>query len=238
MKPLICYENLRNFAYSNDAIISGNIRGIVVDFKGLGNMEMVDGQNHRGAMFAGKGILYVMPYNNPWNWMNAQAVSFTDEIIDVLKAKYASDDVDVVASGGSMGGLCALMYSKYSKHKVAACVANCPVCDLPFHFTERPDLPRTLYSALWYSDADDMETALAERSPLHQASAMPDIPYTIFHCDADEAVNIHSHSEKFVEEMRRRGRNVEFRIVKDRGHCDLDDISLKMYDDAIISVLT
>jgi len=32
MKKVITYETLRNFAYSNDRLIMGKIRGIVVEF--------------------------------------------------------------------------------------------------------------------------------------------------------------------------------------------------------------
>ena len=46
-----------------------------------------------------------------------------------------------------MGGLCALVWPRYTKRRVVAVAANCPVCDLPFHYTERPDLPRTLRAA-------------------------------------------------------------------------------------------
>ena len=58
------------------------------------------------------------------------------------------ENIPVVSTGGSMGGQSALVYCAYSKRTPVACVANCPVCDTVFHFTERPDLPRTLYSAV------------------------------------------------------------------------------------------
>ena len=230
---IITYENIRNFAYTNDAIICGDIKGIVVDFKGLGNQDMVDGQDLRGEMLAEKGIIYVIPYNNPWNWMNAQAVMYTDELLDVLMAHYGiGNDVPIVACGGSMGGLCALMYTKYAKITPVACVANCPVCDLVFHYTERPDLPRTLYSAFAMSAAATIEEAMAERSPMHQVDSMPDVKYTVFHCDVDEAVNIHSHSEKFVAKMAEK-HDITYRIVPGRGHCDLDDENRALYNATI-----
>lgn len=237
MRKIMTYETLRFFTYSNDELISGEIRGIVLDFKGLGSALMVDGQCERGEMFAQKGIVYLMPYNNPWNWMNAQAVEYTGEILDVIKARYSlSDDVPVVASGGSMGGLCALMYTRYANVTPVACVANCPVCDLVFHYTERPDLPRTLYSALWASGEESIDAALASRSPLHQIDKMPRTKYVIFHCTADEAVNIDSHSEKFVSAMRAE-HDITYVRVPGRGHCDLDETARSAYDAAIISAI-
>ena len=35
---------------------------------------------------ADKGIACLIPYLNPWNWMNRQAVAYTDELIAVLCA--------------------------------------------------------------------------------------------------------------------------------------------------------
>ena len=40
MEKIINYENLRNFAYSNDKICEGEIKGIVLQFFGLGGKEM------------------------------------------------------------------------------------------------------------------------------------------------------------------------------------------------------
>ena len=149
MEKIITYETLRNFAYVNDGICGRPIRGIVLFF-GLNGRDMYSDDTPDGQYFARLGILYVVPYNNPWAWMNRQAVSYTDEILDVLFAQYdLPGDLPVVSTGGSMGGLSALVYTKYARRTPVACVANCPVCDLPYHFTERPDLPRTLYSAFW-----------------------------------------------------------------------------------------
>ena len=86
MEKLITYENLRNFAYCNAGICEGKIKGIVLDFMGLGFASMFDEDTELGIFYAQKGILYVLPYNNPWSWMNRQAVAYTDEIIDAEQA--------------------------------------------------------------------------------------------------------------------------------------------------------
>ena len=57
------------------------------------------------------------------------------------------------------------------------------MCDLPFHYTERPDLPRTLRAAC--AAEPDFEAALRSRSPLHLAPELPDVPYAVFHGTAD-----------------------------------------------------
>ena len=195
MKKIITYENLRSFAYSNDRLITGEIKGIVLNFFGLGGMTMYNSDPGDAIELAEKGVIYVVPYYDPWCWMNRQAVEYTDEIISVLCEKYGLDSsVKVVSTGGSMGGLSALVYCAYAKITPCACVANCPVCDLLYHFTERPDLPRTLYSAFYLYEGD-MDTALRSCSPLHLVDKMPRIPYTIFHCSGDMAVNLENHSE-------------------------------------------
>ena len=220
MNNIITFDNLRDFAYVNDRICSRPIRGIVLSFFGLNGRDMYAEDTPDGQYFAERGILYVVPYNNPWAWMNRQAVSYTDEILDVLFTQYdLPDALPVVSTGGSMGGLSALVYTMYAKRTPVACVANCPVCDLPYHFTERPDLPRTLYSAFWNYEGT-MDEALRSASPLHLAERMPDAAYTLFHCTADKAVNKKMHSDRFVAEMKKHHR-ISYIEVPDHGHCDL-----------------
>lgn len=222
MEKLIRYENLRSFAYSNDRICE-RIKGIVISFFGLSNETMYNSDTPEGIFFASHGILYVVPYNNPWAWMNRQAVDYTDEIIDTLAAKYSlPDNIPVVSTGASMGGMSSLVYAKYAKRTPVACVSNCPVCNMVYHFGERPDLPRTILSAYWNYEGK-IEDVLKTVSPIHLAPEMPRIPYHIFHCTEDDAVNLHRHSEMFVSLMRDLGHSVTFDIVEGRRHCDLTD---------------
>lgn len=229
MEKIINYENLRNFAYVNDKIIDGKIKGIVLDFFGLGCQAMYWDETDFGKYLAERNILFVVPYNNPWAWMNKQAVSYTDEILDVLFEKYSLDEnTSIVSSGGSMGGLSALVYTKYAKRTPVACITNCPVCDLVFHFTERVDLPRTLYSA-FYNEEGNLDEVLAKSSPYHLAGEMPNVKYHLFHCDKDGAVNIDKHSRVFVEKMKEYGKDIGFTVVCDRDHCDLTPKALEEY---------
>ena len=221
MEKIITYENLRNFAYSNDKICKKPIRGIVVYFFGLGHMTMFNEDHDEAQYYGERGILYVVPYKNPWAWMNRQAVDFTDEIIDVLMTEYdLPENIPIVSSGRSMGGQSSLVYTAYAKRTPVACVGDCPVCDTVFHFTERDDLPRTLYSAVWGEDGT-LNEALARISPLHIIDKMPRVKYRIFHCGADKLVNIDAHSKKFVAALFERGYDVTLDVVEGRGHCDL-----------------
>lgn len=232
MRTPITYETLRNYAYSNDKLIASSVKGIVLDFTGLGGQEMIWEDNETHRMYAEKGIIYVRPYYNPWSWMNRQTVRFVDEIVAVLMQKYnLPEQTAIVSSGGSMGGLCALVYTRYAGITPAKCVVNCPVCDLPYHFTERPDLPRTLYSAFGDYDAETLVEAMETASPLHLTAAMPHIPYVIFHCNKDTAVNIDAHSKKLIAAMA--DFDISFYEVEGRGHCDLTEEMQKKYMECI-----
>lgn len=228
---VITYENLRLFCYSGDRLVSGEIKGIVLNFYGLGGAKMLQEDSPAAVWYAERGLIFVNPYTDPWDWMNPTAVALTDEIIDVLFDHYQlPDSTPIISSGGSMGGLCSIVYCRYARRTPAACVANCPVCDLPFHYTERPDLPRTLYAAFYRPGTDLMEK-LKTASPLHLADSLPDIPYILFHCTADKSVNIHAHSEKFAAKMQEIGRDITLIRIPDRGHCDLGDEGWAQYQD-------
>ena len=237
MEKIITYENLRSFAYVNEAAVSGPIRGIALSFFGLGGMAMYDEDTELGRILGEKGILLIVPYNNPWAWMNRQCVAYVDEIVDVVMEHYAlQEDIPVISTGGSMGGLAALVYTRYAKRTPKACVANCPVCDLPYHFTERPDLPRTLYSA-FFDYEGTMQQAMEATSPLHLADSMPgSVRYTIFHCTEDQAVNKEMHSDRFVEKLQK-NHEVEYIAVPGRGHCDLTEEMWAVFRGRIIEAM-
>ena len=65
MEKIIHYKNLRSFAYSNDKICKKPIKGIVVEFFGLGGTSMFDEDTEMGKFYADLGILFVVPYNKP-----------------------------------------------------------------------------------------------------------------------------------------------------------------------------
>ena len=237
MEKIITADNLRSFAYSNHHLCDKPIRGLVLVFSGLGNMVMPEEDPQEAIEFAQKGILYVIPYQNPWAWQNRQNVAFTDEIVDILfEACGLPADLPVVSTGKSMGGLSALVYMVYAKRTPVACVANCPVCDLPFHFTERPDLPRTIYSA-FFNYAGSLQEAMRSASPLHLCDQMPvEASYHIFHCEEDQAVNKKLHSDRFVEAMKQH--RISYYPVPGRGHCDLTEDMWQKYYGCILDAIS
>lgn len=237
MEKIITHDNLRSFAYVNNHICKKPIRGIVIFFYGLNWNKMLNEDPPEAIRYAQEGILYVVPYNRPWAWMNRQAATYTDEILDVLFAACGlSPDTPIVASGMSMGGMSAILYSKASRRMPVACVANCPVCDMVYHLTERPDLPRTLYGA-YYGEEGTLEQVLAKHSPLHLVEELPKISYHIFHCRQDLSVNIRRHSERFVEAMKKEGHSITLVTVPDRGHCDLTEEARAQFERCCIQAI-
>ena len=233
MQTVITPENLRSFAYCNDAVCARPYRGVALDFIGLGGQAMHAEEVPLGRRLAEKGILYVIPYLNPWNWMSRFAARETDEILDALFARCGvPGGLPVASTGGSMGGLAALAYMHHARHTPVACIVNCPVCDLPYHYTERPDLPRTLYSAFGDAPAETLQKAMEDSSPLHLVSVLPKAQYVVFHCEADRMVSKRRHSDRFVAALRAY-QPVEYHAVPDRDHCDLTPEARAQYELAI-----
>ncbi|MBQ9726521.1 MAG: prolyl oligopeptidase family serine peptidase [Kiritimatiellae bacterium] len=232
-------EPLERFAYAAFPPAGAAPRGIVVHFMGLGSQwQAREGDGPHGleregaAAAASAGAVFVVPYLDPWNWMNAGACAETDRIVALAKAQAGLPaDAPVVSTGGSMGGLCALVWPRYTRHRVVAVAANCPVCDLPFHYTERPDLPRTLRAA--FAAEPDFDAALRARSPLHLTTELPDLPLAVFHCTEDALVAKAAHSDRLVAALRALGRAVEYVEVPGRGHCDLDEDAWRRYADFV-----
>ena len=235
--PKISQETVELFAYTNKKELNRHARAIVLDFHGLGGQEMKNKASDFDKLLAENGILCVYPYYGPWSWMNRDSVKYVDELVEAICKREELDinTVPIISVGGSMGGLSALIYSKYARVTPKACFANCPVCDLLYHATERPDLPRSIYLAFNYGE-ETLYDAIKNNSPLHQAENMPDIPYYIIHGTSDKAVNKEMHSDRFVEAMKKAGKNVKYVVVENMEHCYLTPFPkvMKAYYDAII----
>jgi dipeptidyl aminopeptidase/acylaminoacyl peptidase len=210
----------KEVAWIGDEGVKGDITGVIVSFHGLGFGGMKEGPSPEEERWAAEGALCVFPYYGPWSWMNRQARAMVDTLIGEIYAEYHLDPtrVPLLLAGGSMGGCSALLYARYSVHPLAACFANCPVCDLTYHFDERPDLPRTMYYAFG-SYEGEMQALLEEHSPLHQVAHMPDIDYLIVHGTDDTAVAKAAHSDRMVPAMRARGLRVDYQEIPGMGHC-------------------
>jgi dipeptidyl aminopeptidase/acylaminoacyl peptidase len=209
---------LNEVAWIGDPWVKRPIRGVVLSFHGLGATARKTEPSTVELGWAKAGGLVVFPYYGPWSWMNRQARAFVDELVDTVYAVYGlPDGTPLISTGGSMGGLSSLLYTRYARRSIAACLALFPVCDLAFHFSERFDLPPTIHHA-FRGYAEDRETLLAEHSPLRQVDHMPRIPYLVIHGDQDAAVSKAHHSDVMVAAMQERDMNVEYVEVPGMGH--------------------
>jgi dipeptidyl aminopeptidase/acylaminoacyl peptidase len=210
-------EEMQQSAWIGEQFRAGETRAVIVNFHGLGGGGK-NGPGYEEQEWGDSGGLVVFPYYGPWSWMNRSARAFVDRLISSVYQQYKLDStVPLIITGGSMGGQASLLYTRYSSHRIAACFANFPVCDLAYHFTERPDLPATMRYA--YRDyPGTFAEALIEHSPLRQVASMPAIPYLLIHGDKDQAVNKEKHSDRFVAEMRKLGRDIQYLEVPGMGH--------------------
>ena len=212
--------NIKDIAWVGDGCVKGGIKSVVVSFHGLGAPELKKKAEPWEQELADLGALVIMPYYGPWSWMNREARAMVDELITRAYREYRLDakEVPLVLTGGSMGGCSALLYARYTPHPLTAVYANCPVCDVTYHFRERDDLPRTMYCA-FSSYEGEIEERLIEHSPLHQVDHLPDVNYMIVHGGADSAVNKARHSDRMVAAMQARAMRVEYIEVPGMGHC-------------------
>ena len=74
MERIINAENYRSFAYVNDKIINGKIKGVVVRFHGLGGQDMFSDDTYEGKLFAERGILLLHRGNKCPEIRHLQAV--------------------------------------------------------------------------------------------------------------------------------------------------------------------
>jgi dipeptidyl aminopeptidase/acylaminoacyl peptidase len=224
--PVMDRQTINQVAWVGDEYVQGPIRGVVLSFHGLGQTYRKSEPATIELEWARRGGLVVFPYYGPWSWMNRQARAFVDELVDSVYSAYGVPaGAPLISTGGSMGGLSSLLYTRYAKRPVAGCLALCPVCDLKAHFSERPDLPPTIHHAL-RGYTEDRETLFAEHSPTSQAANMPDIPYLVIHGDKDTAVSKAVHSDKFVAAMRAAGRRVEYMEESQMGHCNPQSLAV------------
>ena len=214
---MISSSDLDKFAWLNAEYVKGPVSGIVLRFPGLGSTGMKTDPDPADLEWGQVGALTVLAYQDPWGWMNPQTRNFIDDLVEVIRQRHGlGPKVPLISTGGSMGGHAALLYAIKSRHAIAACEAIFPVCDLPFHYTERVDLPRTMHHA--FGNYGNIDAVLRENSPLHLVGEMRDIPYLFVHGEADKSVGKATHSDPMVAAMRRRKLKVEYIERAKLGH--------------------
>ena len=242
----INYENINYFTRNNLNYIEGDIKGIVMEFPGLGGSSCLGGHVNIGeyssafAQNAGKqGILVMYMYCGPWSWGNKGVARMADLVIDALKEQFdLPDDIPVVSTGGSMGGIGALNFTKNSRHNVVGCMAACPCYDILGEynsFAANPSFPRTYVSAVYTYDMP-LADALKSITPCENIEAMPKVPYYIVCNENDECFD-DDGMKKFAKDMEDAGHTVTFKFLPDTKHGEFTDEERVSYQSFIIDTV-
>ena len=99
-------DTLNYFARTNEKVLTGPIRGVVLEFPGLGGGSCMGGVDAVGEYTAAYGlrcgrenILLAYVFTGPWSWMNDSAVKITDAVVDAIWERYGLTMMSVGARG-------------------------------------------------------------------------------------------------------------------------------------------
>jgi len=224
LKKYINKDTIYYYAKTNEKFIKAPIKGIALEFPGLGGGSCLGGLDDLGdydtdfaKQAAEAGVVLAYVYTGPWSWMNTGAVRVADAVVDALKEKYNLGDVPVTSSGGSMGGLGSLIYAASTRHKLTACVAACPCCDALDRYDAADEFRKTFVTAVAGYDCENLEDAMKTISPMHRLDDMPFIPYFIANCCEDE-VFPDAQLEEYVAKLKEKGHDVDYVRMEGMTH--------------------
>src|ERR1035441_8817035 len=110
---------LREVAWIGDRFVAGDIRGVILVFHGLGSTGLKGGPGYEEQEWAANGGLVVFPYYGPWSWMNRSSRASIDELVSSVYQHFKlAEGIPLIVTGGSMGGQGALIYTRYSAHRI------------------------------------------------------------------------------------------------------------------------
>lgn len=204
------------YANSNEDHLESPPKGIVIEFPGLGGNSCLGGTMERGSYssekaiaFGKKGILVLYLFPGPWSWGNKGAIRMADAVVDAIAHKYTlGKDFPLVACGGSMGGLGALMYAAKSRHEISGVSVACPCVDALSTFDSHPDFLRTYISAVAPYDME-LEDGLKDISPINFINVMPKGQYFIC-SDGKDQYFTEEQCDQYVQKLAEAGHKVEY----------------------------
>ena len=212
-------DNLSDYAFLNTDALKLPLKGICVCFHGYTDDTMFSESNAIAARLGQKGIAWVFPYYSVWGWLGKNALAFCEQVIDAVYDKLGADEsIPLISSGGSMGGLTALMYCVLGKREAVRCAAECPVTDMHKIFEDNYTVRRAILSAHIEKEGK-LEDILKEHSPVYRAADMPKIPYFLLFGGNDTLIT-EKHYPPLYEAMQEQGHNVKVHIEEGMGHCE------------------
>lgn len=241
-------ETLPYYANTNEEHLVLPVKGIVLEFPGLGggsclggNMERESYSTFWAKRFGKKGIISAYLFPGPWSWGNKDAVRMADAVVSAVMEKYKQDfDIPVAVCGGSMGGVGALIYAADSRYNLCAVAAACPCVDVAGNISEVPEFARTYISAAAVYDTE-LKDALMKFSPMHRTDDMQKTSYFIC-SDGEDEVFPEGECDSFVEKLKSYGHRVEYHKqpglhhgeflteVRERLHLSLENAILKSFE--------
>ena len=215
-------NHFNKLCLSNAELITGKIKGIALYFTGLGHTSQPANDMVAAPVCAENGILYILPFYNPWCWMNKKTVEYVDTIVDTAMELYGiPKDAPVGIYGGSMGGHNTFIYSTKSKHRIVAAAMLCPCCNMEYEIAYSTITIFRSYFESATCDTDDFKAYMHDNSPINMVDKLPKIPY-LFAVGLKDTVLVPSmHSDLMIERMNVAGHEVERIDYPDVAHCNL-----------------
>ncbi len=218
-------ETLHFYINSNEHLLKVPPRAIVLEVTGLGGSSCLGGTSRRtpyeteyAARLAAHGVILAFVFTGPWTYMNRAAVKICDLVVDCLREKWhLRADCPLIMTGGSMGGLGALIYAADTRHTLSAVVSCCPCYDALHYFELSPDRARAMLTSVAGYDMPIID-AIRTISPAHRLAQMPHIPYFIA-CDGADHLFDADGMERFAIDLdAATGGSVSFRRMEGIGH--------------------
>lgn len=230
MERFITAKNIEDFCITNERCLKNGVNGIkklAVEFPGFdgnsclsGNFNNIELNNGFAQALGDANILLIYVFTGPWNWMRDVSVKTVDDIIGSVKEKYKlPENIEIVLTGGSMGGLGALMYAANGKYKASACAVSCPVCDLFAVSKFSHFFAASVYFACAHYNCD-YDTAVKDLSPLYRVKDFPKIKYFVLWCDKDDVIYPNENAIPLIEKMTAAGLDLKTLKLENKGHCE------------------
>jgi len=213
-------DNLYDYAFLNEDTLQKPLRAICVNFHGYTDGTMFTQSPVIAEILGKAGIAWCFPYYSVWAWAGKSSQEFNEQVLDAVYDRLeAREDIPLISTGGSMGGLTAMHYTVFGKRKACACAVNCPVSDM-LHFFENAPQDRRAFLSAHILEEGTLEDILDANSPLHFADRFPDIPYFLVYGEKDSYFT-DKQRPPFVEKLQQLGVNHSVWIQPEMGHCQL-----------------
>ncbi len=234
----ITKDNLFDFAFLNEDTLKPPLKGICVCFHGYTDDTRFEKSSEQARILGENGIAWVFPYYSVWGWMSENSQIFNEQVLDAVYDRLGADeDIPLIISGGSMGGLTALNYLVRGKRRATACALNCPVTDINIIYDCNVGARRAILSAHIEKDCP-IDVIMRNFSPVNFADKLPHIPYFLIFGEKDTHF-VDYQMPPMEEKLKQYGHNYTLTVHPKMEHCDIRNHpkALRQYCDFIISAI-